>query len=211
MSGATLADTAYARLRDDIVAGRIPGETVLSERGLTESLGVSRTPLRAAISRLESEGMVDRLANGVVLVRSVTVEQLLQIVQLRQALERAAAGRAATYGATDALLQIRDRMRRIVEGAPISFDAFWQEDGSFHRAVAEAAQLALLPGIIAEQRGIARRCSLTRTYDTFVDQAREHVQIIDAIAARDSTRACALMAGHFDHVRTRFLGTFSAT
>ena len=52
----------------------IPAETVLSERALTETLGVSRTPLRAAISRLESEGMVDRLSNGVVLVRSVTVE-----------------------------------------------------------------------------------------------------------------------------------------
>lgn len=209
MTGVTLAETAYERLRDDIVTGRIPGETVLSERALTETLGVSRTPLRAAISRLETEGVVDRLNNGVVLVRSVTIEQLLQIVQLRQTLERAAAGRAATYGATDELMQIRARMQQIVDGAPVSFDDFWQADGAFHRAVAEAARLALLPAIIAEQRGIARRCSLTRTYDTFVDQAREHVQIIDAIATHDSDTAAALMAGHFDHVRARFLGTFS--
>ena len=95
MSGATLSDTAYERLRDDIVAGRIAAETVLSERALTETLGLSRTPLRAALSRLESEGIVDRLSNGVVLVRSVTVEQLLQIVQLRQKLEAAAAAALA--------------------------------------------------------------------------------------------------------------------
>ncbi|WP_226629445.1 GntR family transcriptional regulator [Alloyangia pacifica] len=211
MSGATLAETAYARLRDDIVAGRIPAETVLSERALTETLGVSRTPLRAAISRLESEGMVDRLSNGVVLVRSVTVEQLLQIVQLRQKLEAAAAGRAAGFGASAELLEIRAQMQAIVDGAPVTFDAFWEADGAFHRAIARAARLDLLPAILDEQRGIARRCSLTRTYDTFVDQAREHVEIIDAVAAHDAELAAARMAGHFDHVRARFLGTFNAS
>ncbi|MGY9047104.1 GntR family transcriptional regulator [Puniceibacterium antarcticum] len=211
MSGATLAETAYEQIRDDIVAGRIPGETVLSERALTETLGVSRTPLRAAIQRLENEGIVDRLNNGVVLVRSVTVEQLLQIVQLRQALERAAAGRAARHGTTKALTQIRAQMQEIVEGTVTTFDTFWEADGAFHRAVAEAAHLVILPSILEEQRAIARRCSLTRTYDTFVDQAREHVQIADAIAEHDSEAAEALMAAHFDHVRTRFLGTFSTS
>jgi DNA-binding GntR family transcriptional regulator len=211
MSGVTLADTAYVRLRDDIVAGRIPAETVLSERALTETLGLSRTPLRAALSRLENEGMVDRLSNGVVLVRSVTVEQLLQIVQLRQRLEAAAAGRAAEFGLTDELVETRAQMQAIVDGAPVSFDAFWEADGRFHGAVARAARLELLPGIIDEQRGIARRCTLTRTYDTFVEQAREHVEIIDAIAAHDAERAAVCMAKHFDHVRARFLGTFNAS
>lgn len=117
MSGATLAETAYARLRDDIVAGRIAAETVLSERALTETLGLSRTPLRAAISRLESEGMVDRLSNGVVLVRSVTVEQLLQIVQLRQTLEAARRGprrrfRRDRRAARDPVPDAGDRRRR---------------------------------------------------------------------------------------------------
>lgn len=208
MSAATLAETAYEQLRDDIVSGRIPAETVLSERALTETLGVSRTPLRAAISQLETEGMVDRLSNGVVLVRSVTVEQLLQIVQLRQTLESAAAARAALHGATEELLEIRERMQAIVDGAPIDFDSFWKADGAFHHAVASAAHLALLPAILDEQRDIARRCSVTRTYDTFVDQAREHVEITDAIAAGDSDLASARMSHHFDHVRERFLGTF---
>lgn len=211
MSGATLSDTAYERLRDDIVAGRIAAETVLSERALTETLGLSRTPLRAALSRLESEGIVDRLSNGVVLVRSVTVEQLLQIVQLRQKLEAAAAARAAEHGAGAELLAIRARMQEIVEGAPVTFDQFWLEDGAFHRAIARAARLELLPAIIDEQRSVARRCSVTRTYDTFVDQAGEHVDIIDAVAAHDADLASARMAGHFDHVRARFLGTFDAS
>lgn len=211
MTGATLSETAYMRLRDDIVAGRIAAETVLSERALTETLGLSRTPLRAAISRLESEGMVDRLSNGVILVRSVTVEQLLQIVQLRQSLESAAAARAAGFGSTPELLQIRAQMQAIVDGAPVDFDDFWEADGAFHRTVAATARLSLLLSILDEQRSIARRCSLTRTYDTFTDQAREHVEIIDAISNGDADLAASRMADHFNHVRTRFLGTFNTS
>ena len=208
---ATLSDRAYAQLRDDITAGRIPGETVLSERGLTETLGVSRTPLRAAISRLESEGYVDRLNNGVVLVRSVTVEQLLQIVQLRMTLESAAAARAADHGPTDRLLGLRDDMQAIVSGQPTTFAAFWEADGAFHRAVAESARLHLLPDILDDQRRTAHRCSLTRTYDSFVDQAREHDGIAQAIIDRDPDTAAHRMTAHFDNVRARFLGTFATS
>ncbi|GGG82612.1 GntR family transcriptional regulator [Salipiger pallidus] len=204
----TLADNAYLRLREDIVTGRIAAETVLSERGLTEVLGVSRTPLRTALGRLERDGMVDRLANGVILVRSVTVEQLLQIVQLRQRLEGAAAGRAAQRGTTARLTELRDAMARLADGAEVTFDAFWVADGTFHKAVAEAAGLRLLPNILDDHRAIARRCTLTRTYDTFTEQAREHVEIADAIAAGDADAATALMQGHFEHVQDRFLGTF---
>ncbi len=211
MSAATLSDTAYEKMRDDITSGRIPGETVLSERALTETLGVSRTPLRVALSRLEKEGMVDRLSNGAVLVRSVSVEQLLQILHLRRQLETAAARRAARNGPTASLKALRDRMQALAEGAEVSFDVFWQDDGAFHRAVAEAAGLTILPAILDEQRGIARRSALTRANDSFVVQAAEHVAIADVIAAQDEEAAATLMADHFENVRARFLGSFTGT
>ena len=209
MTGETLSQTAYRQIRDDILSGRIAAEQVLSERGLADSLGISRTPLRTALSRLEKEGMIDRLANGVILVRSVTIEQLIEIVNMRQLLEGAAAARAAEYGLTGELADIRAEMQRIVDGPDISFDPFWAADERFHMAVARAARLNLLPGILAEQRSVARRCTLTRTYDSFTDQAREHVAIIDAIAEGDADAARAAMALHFDHVRSRFLQTFA--
>ena len=211
MSAATLSDTAYEKMRDDITSGRIPGETVLSERALTETLGVSRTPLRVALSRLEKEGMVDRLSNGAVLVRSVSVEQLLQILHLRRQLETAAARRAAGNGPPPSLTASRDRMQALAEGAEVTFDVFWQDDGAFHRAVAEAAGLTILPAILDEQRGIARRSALTRANDSFVVQAAEHVAIADAIAAGDEEAAATRMADHFENVRARFLGSFTGT
>lgn len=209
MSGETLSQAAYRRLKDDIVQGRTPAESVLSERGLAEDLGISRTPLRTALSQLENEGVIDRLKNGVILVRSVTVEQLFEIVKLRQQLESAAAARAAGYPPTQELAGLRDEMQAFATGTHTGFDAFWAADERFHMAVARAARLEILPGILAEQRAIARRCTLTRTYDTFTDQAREHVEIIDAIDQGDAEAAHAAMWQHFEHVRDRFLQTFS--
>lgn len=209
MSGETLSDTAYRRLKSDISEGRIAAESVLSERGLAENLGISRTPLRTALSQLENEGVIDRLKNGVILVRSVTVEQLFEIVTLRQQLESAAAARAAGFPIPPELSDLRSEMQRFVEGGETAFDTFWEVDERFHMAIARAARLTLLPDLLAEQRAIARRCTLTRTYDSFTEQAREHVEIIDAIGAGDGDGARTAMWRHFDHVRERFLHTFS--
>lgn len=184
-------------------------DTVLSERELAEQQGISRTPLRSALSRLERECVISRLQNGVLLVRSVSVEQLIEIVQLRQTLESAAAGRAAEFGLTAELAELREVMAAYANGRTVAFDDFWAEDDNFHVAVARAARLELLPAILAEQRAIARRCTITRTHDSFADQAREHIAVIDAIAAGDGAAARTAMSLHFENVRSRFLGWLS--
>ncbi len=209
MSSETLAQAAYRRIKQDILQGRIKPDTVLSERELAEQQGISRTPLRSALSRLERECVISRLQNGVLLVRSVSVEQLIEIVQLRQTLESAAAGRAAEFGLTAELAELREVMAAYANGRTVAFDDFWAEDDNFHVAVARAARLELLPAILAEQRAIARRCTITRTHDSFADQAREHIAVIDAIAAGDGAAARTAMSLHFENVRSRFLGWLS--
>ncbi len=207
MSGDTLAQAAYSRIKQDILEGRIAPDSLLSERDLAERLGISRTPLRSAMSRLVNERVVDRLANGALIVRTVTAEQLLDIVQLRRTLESEAAARAAGFGLTDELSALRRPMAALAEGA--DFDVFWHLDEQFHLAVARAARLQLLPAILTEQRAIARRCTISRSDDRFADQAREHLAVIDAIAAGDPDAARRAMALHFDHVRARFLEWFT--
>lgn len=209
MSSETLAQAAYRQIKQDILQGRIPPDSVVSERELAEQQGISRTPLRSALSRLERERVISRLENGVLLVRSVSVEQLMEIVQLRQALESAAAARAAGLGSTPELAELREVMASYANGRNIAFDDFWAEDNRFHIAVAHAARLEILPAILAEQRAIARRCTITRTHDRFADQAREHIAVIDAIAAGDGEAARTAMSLHFENVRARFLDWLS--
>ena len=202
----TLTQQVYRDLKQRILEGAFTSGDVLTERTLAAESGISRTPLRAAISRLEKEDVISRLPNGVLIVRPVTVEQLLEIVQIRRLLEGAAAARAATLPITPALLDSRDRMRAYAEGSDVAFDRFWLDDDEFHLGVAHAAGLPLLASMLTEMRGIARRCTITRTHDRFDQQAREHIAVIDAIDAGDEAAARAAMEAHFDSVRARFLG-----
>jgi DNA-binding GntR family transcriptional regulator len=202
----TLTQQFYRDLKQRILEGRFSSEEMLTERTLALEFGISRTPLRAAISRLEKENVISRLPNGALMVRQVSIEQLLEIVQIRRLLEGAAAARAATFPLTPELVESRRRMRAYAEGGDIAFDNFWLDDDVFHLAVAHAAELPLLATMLTEMRSIARRCTITRTHDRFDQQAREHIAVIDAIEAGDGDAAQAAMEVHFDSVRTRFLG-----
>lgn len=206
MSQETLSQAAYRRLRNDIDSQRIAPNSALTECELACVLNISRTPLRAALSRLEREGTIERLASGTLLVRAVTVDKLLEILLLRQVLERAAAWRAAERGNTPELDTARSDAMRLLETRP-NFDAFWANDECFHLAVAQAAGLTILPVILSEQRAIVHRCSIIRTHDSFQEQIREHIAVIDAIKAGDPDAARAAMSRHFDNMRSRSLGT----
>ena len=202
----TLAQQAYKDIKQRILEGAIKAGDLLTERTLAIESGISRTPLRAAISRLQTEGVISRLANGALMVLPVSVEQLLEIVQIRRLMEAAAAARAAERPMTPALEQSRQIMQSYVDGKGVAFDHFWMDDDVFHEAVAEAADLHLLPAMLREMRSIARRCTITRTHDRFAEQAAEHIAVIDAIEAGNSVAAAAAMEAHFDSVRSRFLG-----
>ncbi|WFS04452.1 GntR family transcriptional regulator [Rhizobium tumorigenes] len=201
----TLAQQAYRDIKQRILEGAIKTGDLLTERTLAVEFGISRTPLRAAISRLQKEGVVSRLTNGTLMILPVTVEQLLEIVQIRRLLEGAAAARAAGRPMTAALVEARRVMHAYVEAEDVAFDRFWMDDDAFHEAVAEAAGLHLLPGMLQEMRSVARRCTITRTHDRFAEQAAEHIAVIDAIEAQDADAAAAAMEAHFDSVRSRFL------
>lgn len=208
MTTGSLTRTAYDNLRADIIAGEIEAGTILSERDLAETFGISRTPLRSALSRLEREGLIERLVNGALLVRAVTVEKLLEILGLRQLLEAAAAARAAGFGLTPALRAARDAAQGFLD-TPSDFKSFWAEDEKFHMAVAEAAGLVFLPVILAEQRAIVQRSTIIRTHARFDQQSREHIAVIDAIAARDPQAAHAAMSQHFEAMKARSIGMLS--
>lgn len=206
MSSETLTQRAYRRIRDEILNGQIAPNTILTERDLAERLGISRTPLRSALSRLEREQVIERMANGALLVRRVSVEQLLDIIQLRLILESAAARRAAGSGLTPELEVAREAQHRYLGDQAIDFESFWQDDSTFHRAVAKAAGLTLLPDLLAEQRAIVRRSTIIRTHTNFAEQAREHIAVIDTISGHDAEAASAAMALHFHNMRARTLG-----
>jgi DNA-binding GntR family transcriptional regulator len=200
-----VSERTYQDLRGRIVDGVLPPGTVLTERRMAALLGVSRTPLRGALSRLEGEGLVERLANGAVVIRRFSIDDLLQILTVRRALEAEAAA-LATGRISPALLgELAEEARVFASGASADFERFWRHDDRLHDVVTEAAGQPLLAGLVDDMRRKGRMCHAPRMPASFVDQGREHLAVLEALAGDDPDLSRRRMQAHMDAVRGRLV------
>jgi DNA-binding GntR family transcriptional regulator len=202
----SVSEQTYQQLRSMILSRELAPGTIITERRLAEAINISRTPLRAAISRLEGEGLIERVASSSVSIRSISIDELLEILVIRKLLESEAAGLAA--GRLEPALL--DRLRRESEGfvaaAEADFEAYWRHDDALHNAIAEAAGRPLLAAFIRDLRGKGRMSQVLRMPRSFQTQAREHIAVLEALAVGDAARARGAMGEHLDAVRERVLG-----
>lgn len=201
----SLSEQTYQRLRSMILERELtPGE-IITERRLAQAIDISRTPLRAAINRLNGEGLVERLSNGSVVIRQVSLDEFMDILHIRRLLEGDAASEAVRHmdRATLDCLMARNEPFRV--GLSADFDAFWRLDDSFHDAIADACGRPMMAGMIKTLRRQARMCNLSRMPATFREQASEHTAVLTAIAEGDGPRARAAMHHHVDETRRRLI------
>jgi DNA-binding GntR family transcriptional regulator len=200
-SSRRIFDEVYDRLRSAIVAGHFtPGERFV-ERTLEARLGVSRTPIREAIKRLEQEGLVVCLPHRGCFVRSPTFDEARQVYELRRVVE-GFSGELAAQRATEADVA---RIRAVVRLGRTALEKGDREsmllrNDEFHQLQARAAgnifleqQLRLLWAYMDLLRG--RSWIAT---DRAPDTQQEHEAIVDALAARDAARARLLNEAHVD-------------
>src|SRR5688572_9226808 len=116
MTTVSLREQAYKHIRQKILVGDIPVSRRLSEVQLAKEIGISRTPVREAVSQLASEGLIQRHPELGVLVRQITRKELEELTNLRWLLESYAVARAArrvTEEDAAKLRKIVDRLREI--------------------------------------------------------------------------------------------------
>ncbi len=101
------SDKAYAALRDDIIEWRLLPGTVLAEVEQSERLGISRTPLREALSRLTAEGLTTTAGGRGVVVTDISLDDIDELFELRETLEGRAAALAAERGDPATFEQLR--------------------------------------------------------------------------------------------------------
>jgi len=208
---ASISEQAYQHLRSLIIERSLEPGSVVTERKLADSLGASRTPLRAAIGRLEGEGLVSRLANGSIVIRQVSIDELLEILSVRRILESEAAALAAgrlTPAELEPLLALSHAFA--ADEAP-DFNAFWRYDDAFHDLVGRGSGKPLLASLIGDLRRKARMCHLRRMPRNFNAQAAEHLSVLYALSERDGFGAKRAMARHLDQVRARLLQWLAQT
>ena len=171
----------------------------LDERALGEQLGVSRTPVREAISRLEQEGIVENIARrGAFLVRKSKVE-ILDIVDVWAALESMAARLAASRATDEEIAQLRRNFSTFDgDEARAHIDEYSDTNIEFHQTIIRLGHSELITQM-ADQLFFhmrAIRASTIKDRDRVAQSVMDHGRIIEAIEERDAYHAEQLVRDH---------------
>ncbi|MBI5256519.1 MAG: GntR family transcriptional regulator [Burkholderiales bacterium] len=211
-TGSSQTVRAQLRLRGLILGGELPPGQRIPELALVERLGVSRTPVRAALIKLQEEGLLEALPGGGFGVREFSETDIHDAIELRGTLEGLAARLAAERGAGAVVLAgLRDCLARIDallhEGSftEAAFGGYAEQNGRFHRLLAEAAGSTLVQRQIeraatlpfASPNGfVLLRTSGPDARDTLVVAQQQHHSVVEAIQQREGARAEAVMREH---------------
>jgi DNA-binding GntR family transcriptional regulator len=204
----TLEERVYDGLVRLIATGSLAPGASLDEQMLAEELGVSRTPLRAALARLAQEGLVVTTAYRGASVRRVTAKEVAGLYEVRIALEQLAVRRAAGYASEAQLAQMEVVVERC-EAARLGGDpeALADADTEFHRLIAAAADnttlaetLESLDLRIQGLRHLALADSPVSRHEP-PSETHDRRQIVEAIRRGDGGTASTLIARHIDQVR----------
>ena len=156
-SGPNLATQAYTHLRALILGRHVLGGTGLSEGRLAQELNVSRTPMREALVRLAGEGLLEKTPEGIYRVRSVSIREFFECMEVREVLECHAVERAVGMARDEDLQALRAELTALPASDQDDL-AHWQFDNRFHSFFATAAQNQALARAI--QRDVwSRACS----------------------------------------------------
>lgn len=190
------------RLREDIRAGRFHPRERLVEADLADAYGVKRSAVRAALMELAAEGVVERTPNRGARVRSISIDEAIEITETRLSLQAMCAGKAAVRGSEaqraeleELIAELRDAVER---NEPEGYVA---KNSRIFELIREMSGQALASGII--ERLYAQ--SSPNPFPFMIPQRRvasmhEYEAIVAAVVAGDAAAAHAATVEHRDHV-----------
>jgi DNA-binding GntR family transcriptional regulator len=205
----SIRDTVKSALRSAIISGEMQPGRVYSAPSLGEQFGVSATPIREAMLDLVREGLVIALPNRGFQVTEVSQRDLYEVTELRLMLEPPAIERATPLVPAEAFPALRAQAAAIVEGAESGdLIGYLSADSDFHLALLQYAGNTRLIELVASLRSQTRLFGLSALSEQgrLAASAREHDEMLDAIEARDATRARELVHAHIEHVLTDWSG-----
>jgi DNA-binding GntR family transcriptional regulator len=201
----SLREQAYERLLDMLLSGKLLGGSPLQERRLADTLKISRTPVREALRQLETEGLVMRQMGRLMTVLQISVQDYIEILNIRKLLEVETAGLAAGRISKTTADAMRKAVRDLMEDESPSASRHWQVDDLVHYTIAEAAGNKLLTTMIRDLRRRTHIFNTRRIPDRRRPGALEHLALIDAVAAGDAQKAQTLMAEHIENVKSSII------
>ena len=211
-SSTSQAVKAQLRLREMILAGELPGGARIAELAIVERLGVSRTPIRSALMRLEQEGLLEALPNGGYAVRTFSERDVADAIELRGTIEGLAARLAAERGVASVVINearaCLDAVDALLEQPALddaAFSRYVELNQRFHTLLSEMSGSTVLARELervvnlpfASPSGfVVVQANTPKARDMLVVAQDQHRQVLEAIAQREGTRAEAIMREH---------------
>ena len=204
----SIADQVFMQLEKDILTGKYPRGEVLSEQRLSGELGVSRTPVREAVRRLQQEQLLRDSGKGTVVV-GISPEDTMDMYDIRLSVESMAAGRAAEIISDEKLSQMKEILelqRFYVEKQDGDYsERIRNLDTDFHELLYECSGSRVFDSILSElHRKISkyRRASVSK-HMRAVNSLTEHEAIYRALSKHDAAAAEKAARQHVENARAR--------
>lgn len=205
------AERAYTWVRDGILKGRQAAGSRLTEQELAEAVGVSRTPIREALRRLHAEGLVHFKPNHGAIVASFAPHDAEEIFEVRAVLEPLGALRAATRATASEIADLRvlaeQQMRESISRRGAYLTRIGELNDRFHRLIQHASNSRRLTKALS---GILEAPLILRTFSEYTDSelrrsADQHLELVQALEARDPEWAHGIMRAHIMTGRATYL------
>ena len=206
----SLADQVFDRLENDIITGVYPRGEILTELKLVEQLGVSRTPIREALRRLEQERLIKESGKGSV-VLGITVEDLVDIMSIRRRIE----GLAAYHATKNLTAEGAEELRQISELQDFYFEKkdierLRQMDDRFHVAIYNLSGRTVIRDTLQPLHRKTQRYRRISIGDPnrLAKSIQEHKASYEAIISGDAELADRLITEHIQNAEAHMIARF---
>jgi DNA-binding GntR family transcriptional regulator len=206
--GAARQENVYVQLKDAILTGSLRPMERITENKVAASYGLSRTPVREAFRRLETEGLIQVIPQRGSFVSQPSVEDILEIYQIRMPLECMSARIAAERIEDDQLEELETLVRAErtrAEGR--SAERSLRASARFHAVVYACARNKRLAAFLMDMQNQVHRVRVLwpSTVARLEETWKEHAGILTALRARDGAEAERLMRQHLERARASTL------
>lgn len=193
------AERVYAHVKQGVLERRYEGGTLLTEGELAEAVGVSRTPVREALLRLEADGLLRLYPKKGALVLPVSVQEIADVVETRQLVEEHAVRKAvpASPGLLTRLEELLERQRAQAAAGDLAGAAV--TDRCFHAEIVRSAGNEILARLYDQLRDRQLRMGVAVMHahpDRITKTLTEHQQLLEALRSGDADAAVEIVHGH---------------
>ncbi|MEU2333177.1 GntR family transcriptional regulator [Streptomyces sp. NPDC013172] len=195
------ADRVYSHVKQGVLDRRYEGGTLLTEGELAEAVGVSRTPVREALLRLEVEGLIRLYPKKGAMVLPVSAQEIADVVETRMLVEEHAVRKAVPPSAAlvARLQELLDRQKAEASAGDLAAAAV--TDRCFHAEIVRDGGNGILSRLYDQLRDRQLRMGVAIMHahpDRIAKSLTEHEEILDALRAGDADRAVDLVHRHVD-------------